>query len=120
MFGREKKERETALDRKIKKSFNSTVEARNLLESIVVDVIRKNGVIALYPEGMDRLQAERDAAAAKMHMVNAIAQYEETLHEYDKVLKETGEREETSEWINRFCDSHQVVENVYYGYCMKR
>ena len=124
MFGK-KKEREkesnrvTPLDEKIVEAFNAVHEARRGLNERVVDAICKNGVLALYPEGADKGRAIADAYCAKCNMVNAIAQYNEAIRELDAVLAREGERNITAEWVNHFCNSHEIVENVYYRHCIK-
>lgn len=123
MFSKVKKEKNnnkiTPLDEKIMKAFNTIHEARSGLEAKVVDVIRKNGVVALYPEGADKAKAIIDAEQAKHYMINSIAQYDEAIRELDAVLAREGERNMTTEWFNHFYNSHEIVENVYYKHCMK-
>lgn len=125
MFGKAKKEREkesnkpTPLDEKIVEAFNAIHEARHGLDERVVNVIRKNGVVALYPEGADKAKAIIDAEQAKHFMINSMAQYDEAMRELDAVLAREGERNITAEWFNHFCNSHEIVENVYYRHCMK-
>ena len=124
MFGK-KKEREkesnrvTPLDEKIVEAFNAVHEARRGLDERVVNVIRKNGVVNLYPEGADKAKAIIDAEQAKHYMINSIAQYDEAIRELDAVLAREGERNITAEWVNHFCTSHEIVENVYYRHCIK-
>lgn len=123
MFGKVKKEKEsnkiTPLDEKIMKAFNTIHEARSGLEAKVVNVIRKNGVVALYPEGADKAKAIIDAEQAKHYMINSMAQYDEAMRELDAVLAREGERNITAEWFNHFYNSHEIVENVYYRHCIK-
>lgn len=123
MFSKVKKEKNnnkiTPLDEKIMKAFNTIHEARSGLEAKVVDVIRKNGVVALYPEGADKAKAIIDAEQAKHYMINSIAQYDEAIRELDAVLAREGERNITAEWFNHFYNSHEIVENVYYRHCIK-
>lgn len=120
MFGKKRETvQDTALDRRVKEVFKVVRESRNALENKVVDVIRKNGVVALYPEGADKAKAIIDAEQAKHYMVNAIAQYDEAIHELNRTLASEGERKTTAEWVNHFCDSHELIENVYYKCCMK-
>ena len=123
MFGKAKKEREsnkpTPLDEKIVEAFNVIHEARHGLDERVVNVIRKNGVVALYPEGADKAKAIIDAEQAKHYMINSIAQYDEAMRELDAVLAREGKRNITAEWFNHFCNSHEMVENVYFRYCMR-
>lgn len=123
MFSKVKKEKNnnkiTPLDEKIMKAFNTIHEARSGLEAKVVDVIRKNGVVALYPEGADKAKAIIDAEQAKHYMINSMAQYDEAMRELDAVLAREGERNITAEWFNHFYNSHEIVENVYYRHCIK-
>ena len=120
MFGKKKETvQDTALDRKIHEAFKVAYESRDALESNVFNVIRKNGVVALYPEGADKAKAIIDAEQAKHYMVNAIAQYDEAIQELNKVLALDGKRETTINWNNHLCTSHEIVENVYFRYCMK-
>ena len=120
MFGKKKETvQDTALDRRVREIFKVIHESRDALESKVVDVIRKNGVVALYPEGPDKAKAIIDAEQAKHYMINAIAQYDEAVHELNRILTLEGERKATTEWNNHFCTSHEIVENVYFRYCMK-
>lgn len=120
MFGKKKETvQETALDRKIREAFKVVYESRDALESNVFNVIRKNGVVALYPEGADKAKAIIDAEQAKHYMVNAIAQYDEAIQELNKVLALDDKRETTINWSNHLCTSHEIVENVYFRYCMK-
>jgi len=120
MFGKKKETvQETALDKKIREAFKVIHESRDNLESKVIDVIRRNGVVALYPEGADKAKAIIDAEQAKHYMINAIAQYDEAIRELDVVLAMEGERNITSEWFNHFFNSHEIVENVYYRHCMR-
>ena len=120
MFGKKKETvQDTALDRKIREAFKVAHESRDALESNVFNVIRKNGVVALYPEGADKAKAIIDAEQAKHYMVNAIAQYDEAIQELNKVLALDDKRETTINWSNHLCTSHEIVENVYYNYCMK-
>lgn len=120
MFGKKKEEvQATALDRKIYEAFKVAHDLRDALESNVVNVIRKNGVVALYPEGADKAKAIIDAEQAKHYMVNAIAQYDEAIRELNKVLALDDKRETTINWSNHLCTSHEIVENVYFRYCMK-
>lgn len=120
MFGKKKETvQNTALDKKIREAFKVVHESRDTLENKVVDVIRKNGVVVLYPEGADKAKAIIDAEQAKHYMVNAIAQYDEAIQELNKVLALDDKRETTINWNNHFCDSHEIVENVYYRHCMK-
>lgn len=126
MFGKVKKNNErkesnqtTSLDEKIVEAFNAIHEARRGLDERVVNVIRKNGVVALYPEGADKAKAIIDAEQAKHYMINSMAQYDEAMRELDAMLAREGERNITAEWVNHFCTSHEIVENVYYRHCMK-
>lgn len=120
MFGKKKEAvQETALDRKIREAFKVVHESRDTLESKVVDVIRKNGVVALYPEGADKAKAIIDAEQAKHYMVNAIAQYDEAIRDLNHLLSLDSKRETTIEWVNYFGNSHEIVENVYFRHCMK-
>ena len=120
MFGKKKETvQDTALDRKIHEAFKVAYESRDALESNVFNVIRKNGVVALYPEGADKAKAIIDAEQAKHYMVNAIAQYDEAIQELNKVLALDDKRETTINWGNHLCTSHEIVENVYFRYCMK-
>ena len=119
MFGTKKETQDTALDRKIREAFKVVHESRDTLKSKVVDVIRKNGVVALYPEGADKAKAILDAEQAKHYMVNAIAQYDEAIRELNEVLALDHERETTTDWNNQFISSHELVESVYYRHCMK-
>lgn len=120
MFGKKKETvQDTALDRKIREAFEVAYNLRDALESNVFNVIRKNGVVALYPEGADKAKAIIDAEQAKHYMVNAIAQYDEAIQELNKVLALDGKRETTINWSNHLCTSHEIVENVYFRYCMK-
>lgn len=120
MFGKKKETvQDTALDRKIREAFKVAHDSRDALESNVFNVIRKNGVVALYPEGADKAKAIIDAEQAKHYMVNAIAQYDEAIQELNKVLALDDKRETTINWSNHLCTSHEIVENVYYNYCMK-
>ena len=120
MFGKKKETvQDTALDRKIHEAFKVAHESRDALESNVFNVIRKNGVVALYPEGADKAKAIIDAEQAKHYMVNAIAQYDEAIQELNKVLALDDKRETTINWGNHLCTSHEIVENVYFRYCMK-
>ena len=124
MFGKAKKEKDnrnktTPLDEKIVEAFNAIHEARRGLDERVINVIRKNGVVALYPEGADKAKAIIDAEQAKHYLINSIAQYDEAMRELDAVLAMEGERNITSEWFNHFFNSHEIVENVYYRHCMR-
>ena len=120
MFGRKKEVTQTtALDRKVMEAFKVIHESRDALENKVLDVILKNCVVALYPEGADKAKAIVDTEQAKQYMVNAIAQYDEAMRELNHVLALEGERKTTAEWGNHFCDSHKIIENVYYRHCIK-
>ena len=120
MFGKKKETaQDTALDRKIREAFKVAYDSRDALESNVFNVIRKNGVVALYPEGADKAKAIIDAEQAKHYMVNAIAQYDEAIQELNKVFALDDKRETTINWSNHLCTSHEIVENVYFNYCMK-
>lgn len=120
MFGKKRETvQDTALDRKIRGAFEIVHDSRDALESNVVNVIRKNGVVALYPEGADKAKAIIDAEQAKHYMVNAIAQYDEAIRELNEMLALDHERETTIDWNNHFSTSHEIVENVYYRHCMK-
>jgi hypothetical protein len=88
---------------------------QRIVESITTILVR-SGCVDLYPEGADKQKAEDDAEEAKQQLVRRIAVYDELRYAYTKTVASypRAERDITAEWdVDRFRDSHAVVERAY-------
>lgn len=122
MFGKKNKANEdTFLDKEIRTCVVNLLEFNQILTAKVEKVIIANGVINLYPEGSaDRQKAVADAAKAKSSMMNTLANYDNLHATLRRLLATDGERNTTIYWtINRWCESHEIVENAYRNFFRK-
>ena len=122
MSGKKNKANEdTFLDKEIRTCVNSLREFNQMLTAKVEKVIIANGVINLYPEGSaDRQKAVADAAKAKSSMVNTLANYDNLYAVLRRLLAVNDERNTTTYWtIDRWSESHEIVENTYRNFYRK-
>lgn len=122
MFGKNNKANEdTFLDKEIRSCVNSLREFNQLLTAKVEKVIIANGVIDLYPEGsVDKQKAIANAARVKNDMGKTMANYDKLYATLRRLLVTDGERNTTIYWtIDRWCESHEIVENAYRNFFRK-
>ena len=91
-----KKVSDTVADRMIYKAEEITQSAKNRLVGAVQQVIIKQGVINLYPEGPDQERAKEDLKKAKFSLLCAIGHYDGRLQEYKNALNKNEEWRETT------------------------
>lgn len=119
MFNK-KKISDTATDRMINEAEELVQNAKNRLMDAVQQVIVKQGVIDLYPEGPDQERAKEDLKKAKFSLLCAIGHYDGRLQEYKNALNKNEEHRETT--IGKRCQfvsSHEVIEIAYLGFLRK-
>lgn len=122
MFGKKNKANEdTFLDKEIRNCVDTLIGFNQLLTARVEKVIIANGVINLYPEGSaDRQKAVADAVKAKSSMMNTLANYNNLHATLRRLLATNGERNTTIYWtIDRWSESHEIVENTYRNFFRK-
>lgn len=115
-----KKVSDTVADRMIYEAEEITQSAKNRLVGAVQQVIIKQGVIDLYPEGPDQERAKEDLKKAKFSLLCAIGHYDGRLQEYKNALNKNEEWRETT--IGKRCQfipSHEVIEIVYSNFWKK-
>lgn len=115
-----KKVSDTVADRMVYEAEEITQNAKNLLVGAVQQVIVKQGVIDLYPEGPDQERAKEDLKKAKFSLLCAIGRYDGRLQEYKNALNKNEEWRETT--IGKRCQftpSHKVIEIAYLNFFKK-
>lgn len=117
MFGLNKKSNEvnkdTALDRAIKAKKIEIEETGISLKNRVVDVIVANEAIKCYPDGADKIKAEKDAESRKNILLASIGHYDCLMRDYNELLNKVEDshvRNTTKGWHNNYSNSHKLVE----------
>ena len=112
-----KKVSDTVADRMIYEAEEIAQSAKNRLIGAVQQVIIKQGVIDLYPEGPDQERAKEDLKKAKFSLLCAIGNYDGRLQEYKNALNKNEEwRETTIGKRCQFISSHEVIELAYLNF----
>lgn len=93
---------------------NTVHEAKKQLNDAVEAVIKKQGVIALYPEGADKKTAIQDCEEAKRKMICAIGFYDARRQERIDYFKQNFEHLEGWADGSNEGTSHDIVETAYY------
>lgn len=114
-----KKYRPSLYEEQYETLLSAVCEAKNWLISATEAVIRKQGVIALYPEGADKKTAIQDCEKAKYKMICAIGAYDARRQEAIEYFKQNFEHLEG--WANGTdkATSHAIIENAYYNFYKK-
>ena len=87
-------------------------EAKERLMNAADNVIIKQGVIDLYPEGPDKKQAVKDCEEAKYKLICAIGYYDARRQESMNYAENHNE-ELGGFYANKFLTSHQLIEFIY-------
>lgn len=115
-----KKVSDTVADRMIYEAEEIAQSAKNRLVGAVQQVIIKQGVIDLYPEGPDQERAKEDLKKAKFSLLCAIGNYDGRLQEYKNALNKNEKwRETTISKRCQFIPSHEVIEIAYLNFFKK-
>ena len=113
-FKKKEKIEDNFFDRRVKEFNDQIGEATRQLYERVEQVIIKQGVINLYPEGPDQKKAIEDCEKAKYSLLCAIGHHDGLMSDYTRYLRETkNERVTTYYWTNNYSSSHQIIENSY-------
>lgn len=104
---------DTMLDKKIKNLHSDRHDAWCRIKEAVELVIVRNGVIELYPEGVDKEKAKKDAESAKQHLISAVAVYDDLCNQYKQAFEELYERVTTKDWNLIIKPSHEIIEEIY-------
>lgn len=119
MFNK-KKISDTISDRMIYEAEELVQSTKDRLMSAVQQVIVRQSVIDLYPEGPDQDRAKEDLKKAKFSLLCAIDHYDGRLQEYKNALNRNEEwRSTTIGKRCQFVSSHEVIENAYLGFIRK-
>lgn len=105
--------KDTALDRAIKAKVIEIHETKVLLRERVINVIIANKAIKCYPDGADKIKAEKDAESMKNVLLASIGHYDCLMRDYNELLNKVGDnciRNTTKGWHNNYCNSHKLVE----------
>lgn len=113
-FKKKEKIVESWADLKTHELIEEVIDANHRLRETVPNVIIKQGVIELYPEGADKQKAIADCDKAKFSMLCAIGRYDSAIAEYKRHLADTkDERTTTAYYVCNYCSSHEIIENIY-------
>ena len=92
-------------------------EAKNNLIAKTEAVIRKKGVIDLYPEGADKNIAIKDCETAQYNLICAIGHYDARVQELQEYYSKNSEY--LSNYSSKSCTSHEIIEIVYANFFKK-
>lgn len=104
---------DTMQDKKIKELAYDISEEGARITDYATKVIVRNGAIELYPEGVDKEKAKKDAQSAKIHLLCAIGAYDDLVRQYKEALTSSLERVTTLHYSAKYLTSHEIVENAY-------
>ena len=82
------------------------------------DVITKQNVINLYPEGPDKQKAIKDCEEAKYHLICVVGAYDARRQEAINYIKENYDNVSIV-FRDKFLDSHEIIEFAYEYYYKK-
>lgn len=87
---------------------------QNWLEKCAKQVIIKNGVINLYPDGPDKEAAETESKKAKRTFLVAIGSYDGIRNDTLRYIKEHSDDFVTTiGWPLDYITSHEIIEHTY-------
>lgn len=117
MFGKRKNATPTPtwLDEKIYQLNEDWFEAWRRIEGCVAKVAICNTAIELYPEGVDKEKAIKDADAEKYSLLCAIGHYDDITRQYNEALKSDGQRNTTTNYRPHIKTSHEIIKD----YCKR-
>jgi len=114
-----KKYRPNLYEEQYEALLNAVCEGQWRLISATETVIKKQGVIALYPEGPDKKHAVKDCEEAKYSLLCAIGAYDARRQEAIEYFKQNFEHlEGWADGTNK-ATSHAIIENAYYNFYRK-
>lgn len=115
MLKKKKVENVNIYDNHYSELYVDFLRAKNILQECAIDVIIKTNVINLYPEGPDKIAAEKDAEEAKRLLLCAIGNYDCRLQEAKDYWKNNFDKLESQVYNNpnRAGTSHFWIERAY-------
>ncbi len=114
-----KKYRPNLYEEQYKALLTAVCEEQKRLIGAVETIIRKQGVIALYPEGPDKNTAIQDCEKAKHKMICTIGAYDARRQEAIEYFKQNFEHlDGWADGTNK-ATSHAIIENTYYNFYKK-
>lgn len=113
MFKKKKKNADTSADFQLKELYYPFIDLRDEFHSTIRQVIVKEEVIKIYPDGDDKDAAIKDYHFEQQHLLALIGEYDDLKNQIDNFIKNNKEeRHTTAHWeIPR--TSHEAVEAIY-------
>lgn len=112
MFNKKEKIVDTPIDVALKEKDLELFSIRANLKKAVENIIIANGVIELYPEGVDKEKAKETAKNRKMIILPLIDKYNNLKNEINDLLNKN-DRNTTKDWQKCIKTGHEIVEIVY-------
>ena len=117
LFKNKEQQKETLEDKNLRDLFIRILELRKNLQEQVYNIITKNNVIKIYPNGADKDKAIKDADYAKRYLLCIIGEYDDLKNQYvDYFNKTKNKRIRTIYYEYDLIDSHTIIENAYKDY----
>lgn len=90
------------------------LDKQDWLEKCAKQVIVKNGVINLYPEGPDKEVAKEESEKAKKSLLTAIGSYDGIRCDMIQYIKKhSNDFVTTVRWPLNYITSHEIIERAY-------
>lgn len=113
MFKKKNKDLNTPADLQLKRLYEPFHKVEKEIYATIREVIVKEEVIKIYPDGADKDKAIKDYHFEQRHLLALIGEYDDLRNQIDNFIKNTKEeRKTTSHWSTPMT-SHKTIETIY-------
>lgn len=113
MFKKKKKNADTSADLQLKELYYPFINLCDKFYSTIREVIVKEEVIKIYPDGADKNKAIKDYHFEQQHLLALIGEYDDLRDQISNFIKKNKEeRHTTTHWVIPRT-SHATIEAIY-------
>lgn len=113
MFKKKKKDLDTPADFQLKRLYEPFYDVVKEIYVTIREVIVKEEVIKIYPDGTDKDKAIKDYHFEQQHLLALIGEYDDLRNQIDNFIKNNKEERKTTMRWNTPVTSHKKVETIY-------